>query len=190
MNAAAVSYILCPRPVVKRWRRGVWSTIRMRSLSHTQTQLSKKTLASRVASIKPSMNQGRRHIIHPQWDGRLYGTELLNSVLIGAHEGKCKVSGKKGSFQCRDNALAPNEDFYCCYFEIHSIIVFLFLLRIAQSCRMTLYDTPGIISCISHCELGRSCMHARTALPPCGRCCVSQVTTGQRFTFGISVWNK
>lgn len=78
-----------------------------RSLAHTQTQLSKKTLASRVASIKPSMNQGRRHIIHPRWDGRLYGTELLNPVLIGAHEGKCKMSGKKRKLPMPRQCVGP-----------------------------------------------------------------------------------
>lgn len=98
MNSAAVSYILCPRRVVKKWRPGydrqlvrVGLHVRRRNSAKRK----KKRERSRGASIKPSMNQSRRHIIHPQWCGRLCGTELLNSVLIGAREAKWDTCGRQ-----------------------------------------------------------------------------------------------
>lgn len=75
-----------------------------------QKKEKKKCERSHGASIKPSMNQSRRHIIHPQWCGRLCGTELLNSVLIGACESKWDTCGRQ-----EEKCIGPKKNFCFSY---------------------------------------------------------------------------
>lgn len=71
MNAAAVSYILCPRPVVKRWRGGEGGMIdNSYALARTYANATQQKDASEPSRIDKALNESGQTPYNPPTVGR------------------------------------------------------------------------------------------------------------------------